>query len=72
MRVAIVGFMAFLFMGFILWLCGAFISGVWSPMMWVGPGRFLYVVMLFIVALPTGIGCGCWYHDEQNRARRRG
>lgn len=71
MRVLIVGFMAFLFAAFILWLAGAFISGVWNPMVWVGVGRFLYVVMLFCVALPAGIGCGCWYHDEMDKPRSK-
>lgn len=71
MRVAIVGFMAFLFMGFILWLCGAFISAVWNPMLWDGFGRFVYVLMVFCIALPTGVGAGAWYDDEQSKQARR-
>lgn len=71
MRVLIVGFMAFLFTAFILWLAGAFISGVWSPMLWAGPGRFLYVVMLFVIALPAGVLGSCGYYEEIERKRKR-
>lgn len=71
MRVLIVGFMTFLFAAFVLWLAGAFISGVWSPMLWVGPGRFLYVVMLFVVALPAGIFGGIGYYENIEKKRKR-
>lgn len=70
MRTLIVGFMAFMMMAAILWLCGAFISAIWNPMLWDGFGRFIYVLMVFCIALPTSVGAGVWYEDEQRKGRR--
>lgn len=70
MRVLSVGVMGFFVAAVLLWLAGAFISGIWNPMLWLGIGRFTYVVMLFCVALPAGIGAGVSYDDAMKRGRR--
>lgn len=70
MRVLSVGFMSFIFAGVVLWLCFGFVSGVWAPMAWVGPGRALFVLALLCVALPAGICGGMCYEEHLARLRK--
>lgn len=70
MRTVIVGFMAFVIVAAVLWLCGAFISTIWNPMLWDAFGRSIYVLMVLCIAAPAGVCAGACYEEELRKSHR--
>ncbi|QYW06555.1 hypothetical protein uav_023 [Pseudomonas phage UAVern] len=70
MKQVIVFALAFFLTGVAIWLCFAFISTIFNPMLWNAPGRLIFVILVFFFGILAGICASCTYEESVQKSRR--